>query len=113
MRVAYAPIEKLDDTGRRKINMLLRDIVTAINAIEFVQGGKVENMFCDYSSFVTPDAAGTELAIPHELKRAPVGYFVLSQTATANFYDGSTTNTTGTLYVRSDTIKVTGAMIII
>jgi hypothetical protein len=113
MKVAHGRIEKFDQSGLYKLNEMLRTLVTAVNSIEIVREGTPENVFCDYKAFGTPITPNTEFSISHSLGRVPMGYIVVSQTATGNFYDGSTSNTSATLYLRCNTASVSGNIIII
>ena len=53
-------------------------------------------------SSVTTGGAGTELAIPHTLKRVPSGYLVLSRDQAGIVYDGSTAWTTSNIYIKAN-----------
>lgn len=50
---------------------------------------------------VTFTAANADVATIHGLGRVPAGYFVVGRTAAMIVYDGSSTNTSSLLYLRS------------
>lgn len=45
---------------------------------------------------------GTEFSIAHGLGKVPTGYIVTKQAAAGSVYDGATSNTATTLYLKSD-----------
>jgi hypothetical protein len=56
------------------------------------------------TSHATP---GTEFSAVHTLGKVPSGYIVKGQTAAGSIYDGTTSNTASTLYLKSDVGNVT------
>lgn len=51
------------------------------------------------SSHATP---GTEFSVSHGLGKIPTGYIVTKQAGAGSVYDGTTSNTETTLYLKSD-----------
>lgn len=47
-------------------------------------------------------STGTEFSVAHDLGKVPTGYIVYGQSIAGTVYDGSTSNTTTTLYLKSD-----------
>jgi hypothetical protein len=76
----------------------------ATNLVAILDGGIsfVDNVDVSGISAVTHVTPGTEFATAHALGKVPTGYIVVGQTAAGNVYDGTTANTTTTLYLKSD-----------
>ncbi len=60
-------------------------------------------------SHATP---GTEFSVAHQLGKVPQGYIVYGQTGAGSVYDGATTNSKTTLYLKSDAAAVTYRLIV-
>lgn len=52
-------------------------------------------------------AANTEKAFTHQLGRVPIGYHVFSKDKAGDFYDGATTWTSDTIYLKCSVASVT------
>ena len=63
-------------------------------------------------SVVSHGTPGTEVSVAHTLGKVPVGYIVYGQTAAGSVYDGTTTNTATTLYLKSDASSATFRLIV-
>lgn len=63
-------------------------------------------------SVVSHGTPGTEFSVTHTLGKIPTGYIVYGQTGAGSVYDGSTTNTPTTLYLKSDAASVTFRLIV-
>ena len=71
-----------------------------------------DNMDMNRFSIVSHVTPHSEFSAAHGLGKIPVGYIVYGQTATGCIYDGSTTNTKTTIYLRSDTSAATFKLIV-
>ena len=70
-------------------------------------GRHSENLDGEFQVFTTNAVADTEETIAHGLGRLPVGFIVINLDKGANLYDGGTTWTSTTLYLKSDTASTT------
>ena len=59
-------------------------------------------------SFTTANA---EKPIAHTLNRVPIGYILVKTNVAVRLYDGATTNTASTIYIKADAIATTKVMV--
>lgn len=107
----YQPSGKLRVFDENLVKSLeaLTNTLTAM----FDKGVNVnDNMDVEILTVTTDATPDTESSHAHTLKRVPTGYLVASKDKAGIIYDGSTTNTTTTLYLRSDTASVTAKVIV-
>ena len=81
---------------------VLGELALNLNAI--LDGGISVDDNMDISRFsvtshVTP---GAEFSVAHGLGKVPTGYIVYGQAGAGSVYDGTTSNTSTTLYLKSD-----------
>ncbi len=82
--------------------------------VDVLNGGiKITDNFDAQIVTVTLTAADTEQAVSHTLKRVPTGYIVLSNDKAAIIYDGTTSWTSSTIYIRSNVDNTTVKIIIL
>lgn len=86
-----------------------RDLMTVLsgffqNLTAIIDGGISFNDNMDVSrvSVTSHATPGTEFSVAHLLGKVPTGYIVYGQNAAGSIYDGSTGNTSTTLYLKSD-----------
>lgn len=83
----------------RNISMTQRD-----GAIQ--DDDKAGNLNAVYVVFTSNGTANTEDAVTHNLNRIPVGYLPVKQDKSAILYDGTTANTSTTIYLRTTVATV-------
>jgi len=71
-----------------------------------------DNFNAELQTITTSATPDTESAITHTLKRVPTGYLVYSRDKAAIFYDGSSSWTATTIYLRSNVASVTAKILI-
>ena len=71
-----------------------------------------DNVDCAFVTFTSHAVAGTEFTVPHTLGKVPVGYIVYGQSGAGSVYDGVTTNTKTTLYLKSDVSAITFRLVV-
>lgn len=78
------------------VSQMATDIVNVIN-------GKVSLTDNCQTSLVTVNftAANTEIPVPHSLGMVPQGYLDAGKSAAITVFDGTTSNTSSTLFVKS------------
>jgi hypothetical protein len=103
-----------------KLRPFDKDLLTALSNWGFVlksilDGGISINDNVDASVIsVTSDATpGTEFSVLHGLGKIPSGYIVMGQDGSGSVYDGSTSNTNATLYLKSNASSVTFKLLIV
>lgn len=69
-----------------------------------------DNFNCKIQS-VTFSAANTEVNVTHNLGRKPSGYLVLTRSANAVIYDGTTENSDSSLFLRASAAVTCSIMI--
>lgn len=77
-----------------------------LNRITTILGGEVdltENCKTTFAG-VSFAASGVDVAITHGLNRVPKGYIVAGKSVTMDITDGSGSNTTKTLFIRSTAV---------
>lgn len=85
-----------DDEVKRFVNIALDDIVRVINGnLDF------DNNFSAKTLSVTFSSANTEVAIQHGLGRVPSNYIQMQSSAATSLYNGSSANTSSTLYLKA------------
>lgn len=71
-----------------------------------------DNSSINRKSITTSGTPDTEAAVSHNLKRVPVGYFVVGRDKAGVIYNGTTAWTTTNIYLRSNVATVTATVII-
>lgn len=63
---------------------------------------------CDISrvSVTSHATPGTEFSVSHLLGKTPTGYIIYGQAGAGSIYDGTTSNTATTLYLKSDVASI-------
>lgn len=92
-----------------KLRTFDKDLLTALSnwamVLKSILDGGIsidDNMDVSRETIVTHATPGVEFAVTHGLGKIPVGYIVYGQEAAGSLYDGTTTNTNATLYLKSD-----------
>lgn len=99
MKIKASPqTSNLDDSDefRRYVSIFLQEATAVINGhISFA-----DNMDGNSISVVFP-SANSQVAIEHRLGRVPDGYVVTKKSAGVSVYDGSSNNTSSTIFLKS------------
>lgn len=91
---------------RRFIAISLDTIVSALNGnLTF------SDNFNSQALGVTFPVVNTELVIPHQLNRVPIGYFVTRRSAAMTVYDSTTAWTATNIYLKSSAIGGVNLMV--
>lgn len=94
---------------------LIKSLVLWSNVLQAILDAGIsfdDNMDVAFVSYTSHGTPGTETAVAHDLGKVPDGYIVAGQTAAGSAYDGTTTNTKTTIYLKSDVAAVTFRLII-
>lgn len=90
-------LRKLDEDLSRYLNDLDQNLDAILNTgINFN-----ENFDAVFVSGTSDASAGTEKAFTHDLGKVPTGFIVTSLSNGAVLYNGTTSNTASTIYIRS------------
>ena len=104
---------KTVDTLRDELELHVREVERILHrGISFGNGVDEDNMSGDWVTFTSSVSPGTETGIPHNLGEVPVGYLVVRRDKAAHIYDGSTTWTSSTIYLRSDVASVAATVFV-
>ena len=81
---------------------------------QFLNNGlRIEDNVSVYTATITTSGApDTEQAVAHDLKRTPIGYWIVSRDKAGIIYDGPTAWTDTNIYLRSNVASVTAKVII-
>lgn len=71
-----------------------------------------DNMDVSRVSVTSHATPGTEFSVAHGLGKVPTGYIVYGQAGAGSIYDGTTSNTSTTLYLRSDAANTVFRLIV-
>lgn len=104
----YAGIREFD----KDLAKCLEEMMSNLSTIFAVGISIADNLDKQIISVATSGTPGTEVAVPHTLKRIPTGYLVIRQDKAASVYDGSTTFTKTNIYLKSDVATVTASVLI-
>lgn len=92
-----------------KLRTFDKDLLTSLSnwamVLKSILDGGIsvdDNMDMSRVTIVTHATPGVETGYPHLLGKVPLGYIVTGQNAAGSVYDGSTSNTNTTLYLKSD-----------
>lgn len=66
-------------------------------------GERSENIDAYLVDATASSVAGDDTSLTHDLKRTPIGYLILSQSGSGDFYEGSATNTDTAFYIKCTT----------
>lgn len=92
----------------QNIQTELENIYSALNKVSFQQtfssGDRGENIDCIITDVTANATASDDTSITHTLGRTPVGFFIVGQSASSLYYNGSGTNSDTQFFV-----KCTGA----
>lgn len=69
--------------------------------VSFTQ--RAENLDMYLMQATANSIAGQDTNITHDLKRIPIGYLILSQNASGDFYEGTGTSTSTSFFIRCST----------
>lgn len=90
----------------------LEEVLNNLSKMFAVGISIADNLDKQLVSLSTSATPGTEVAVPHTLKRIPSGYFVLRQDRAGTIYDGSTAFSTTNIYLKSDVASVATIVLI-
>lgn len=97
---------KTTDEIVRFLTMILEELTIQFNGkIDF--DSNIRTSLVDVS-FTTANA---EKPITHTLDRVPLGYILAKSNVAVRLYDGATTNTASTIYIKADAISTTKVLI--
>ncbi len=115
MRTPLKTLTDFDKENLELLNSILIGIWGAINSgIEFgTVASSAENVRCTLKTFTTPATANSEFSVAHGLGKIPTGYWLSNTNLGCKMYDGGTANTDTNLYLKCDTVSVSGTLIII
>lgn len=92
-----------------KLRTFDRELITALSnwsmVLKSILDGGIsidDNVDASRVSVTTHATPGTEFSVSHLLGKVPIGYIITGQSAAGSVYDGTTTNTKETLYLKSD-----------
>lgn len=108
MKLSAANIHNLDNVADlvRYLAPFVEDTEQIINGnIEFNDNIKGQKLT------VTFDSANVEVQVSHGLGRVAQGYFLVGSSVAMSIYDGTTANTAGNLYLRSNAAGVAQVML--
>ena len=117
----YADLVLPSMTGEKpeSLRQLDKDLWTALGGWSLILKGMLDrgldfddNMDVRRISAVSHVTPGTEFSVAHGLGKVPVGYVVYGQTGAGSIYDGATTNTKTTLYLKSDVSAITFRVVV-
>jgi len=95
------------DEQADELNFLLDRIILNLTGRVSFADGEIsdgedgENLDCQFRLITDSGAANVEFAVTHTLGRIPVGYTVIKNDSNGVIYDGTSTWTTTTIYLRS------------
>ena len=122
MRIARRYIRSFDPSGteHNTVNRHIDDVVKVLNGeIEFGTGTASgnENVSCDFALVVFDGVPGTELTANHNLKRVPVGAWMIKQNKAGTTYWTDTATSAvsggdGCVFLASDAASLSGVLII-
>lgn len=101
----------LETSNLDSTEQIIRYVSIIKDQIYQIVNGKIEFDLNIWSSTVdvTFTAANTEVAVSHGLGRVPTGYILVKSSAATALYDGTTTNTASTIYLKASvaaTVKI-------
>lgn len=106
--ISTEKLRKFDDDMLRSSNDQDENLATILNkGISFADN--FDAYFTTYTSNATPD---TEDAVAHELGKIPTGFIVVGLDKGAVVYDGTTTDTKTTIYLKC-TVASTAVTILV
>lgn len=94
----YKTLRPFDKDLCRELESLLRSLDGILNmGLSFA-----DNMDARLVSVTSHATPGTEFSVAHTLGKIPTGYIIYRRTKAGSLYDGSSSNTASTLYLKSD-----------
>jgi hypothetical protein len=115
MRIPRRSIKSISPSSEEHhtINSFINDTVNAFQSIEFGTGlsGGADNVRCDFAT-VTFGVAGTELTASHNLRKIPIGVWMISKDSPGVIFN-STAPTSASVFLKSDTDSLSGVIVII
>jgi len=80
----------------------IENIYQILNKISFgtVLNQKSENIDSYLIEATASSVIGDDTILTHELNRDPIGFIVIAQSSSANFYDGTGTNNSTNFYIK-------------
>lgn len=98
-------IEKFEEY-RRFAALLFSQITDLINGnLDILDNLRVNRISCQF------DSTDTSTQFSHNLGKVPSYYIPISKTAAMNIYNGDSSNTSGLIYLKSDTIGTANIII--
>jgi len=96
------------------LRSIYQNLVNVINGnLGFGDGTSIDNISGNWINVVAPGAANTDFTVNHNLNRLPVGYLVMSKSASTDIYTGSIAGTKTQLTLRSTVAGVTIRLFVI
>ena len=102
-----------------KLRSFDKDLLTALSnwamVLKSILDGGIsikDNVDASRVTIMTHATPGTEVGFSHGLGKVPLGYIVTGQEAAGSVYDGGTTNTNTTLYLKSDVSSMTFKLLV-
>jgi hypothetical protein len=98
------------ESNVRRLDQDAKQLFTALQGrVRFgsgTDGDRGENIAGEFQ-VATTAGADTEVAIPHSLGAAPIGYIILRQDKAGSVYDSGTTWTDTNIYIKCSTAATT------
>jgi hypothetical protein len=105
--------------NQKELRQFDRDLITALGNWSLVLKAILDrgvsfddNLDIERVSVTSHATPGTEFSVAHGLGKVPTGYIVYGQDGAGSIYDGATSNTKTTLYLKSDVASKTFRIIV-